>query len=551
MKRRFMMIMLVGVLIVGLATRSGALQTVQAADFNDDGFSDLAIGVPYETLEGPPTISAAGVVSVLYGSRGEGLTGDDDQFWSQNSTDIEGEAEAEDRFGRSLAAGDFNGDGYVDLAVGISNQTVDGVIGAGAVQVLYGTAGGGLSAANNQVLYEGLDGIGGEPELQDYFGWSVAAGDFNGDGYDELVIGIPFDDLGGVNDAGRIIVLEGTADGISTEDDQPFIQGSSGMLEAYEIGDHFGEVLTSGDWNADGFADLAVGVPDEDLEDPTLYAVGVVHIIFGSENGLTATDNQVWHQDSAGIQDSRQEYDSFGSALAGGDFDGDGIDDLAVGVPGQPSGSADLAGAVHMLYGTSGGLGANGDRLLNLDEWGGVSKYDDGFGEALAAGDFNGDGYEDLGIGAPERALLGVAPDNVGLVVTLYGSEGGLSTENPGAWHQGLIGLGDEPEENDQFGEVLAAGDFDGDGYADLAVGVPYEDREYAESTAEDAGIVHVLYGTADGLSGTGSQIWGQGAPVRDSGEEGDRFGYALAALTTLEYRFYSNLPLVSKGYAP
>jgi hypothetical protein len=542
------------VLVAGPASLQAGATGPQplTANFNGDRYADLAIGVPYETLEGPPTVSEAGAVSVLYGSAPDGLSGVDDQFWSQNSTGTQDAAGDHEHFGQALAAGDFDGDGYVDLAVGVPQQGFDGAANAGAVHVLYGTANG-LAAADDEVWYEGYAGLGGAPETGDWFGRALAAGDFDGNGCDDLAVGIPSEDLGGVNDAGRVVVLYGTADGLSAEDSDAWVQGLYDIPDTYELGDYFGERLATGDWNGDGYADLAVGVPRENFEDepPTRYDVGVVHILYGSGHGLTATGTQLWYQDRGDIEDSSQQYDAFGWALASGDFDGDGWDDLAVGVPGQPAGSADYAGGVHLLYGSPGGLTANRDRLLTEAELGVTAKYDDGFGDALASADFDGDGYADLAVGIPSRDLLGVSPEDVGSVNVLYGSSGGLSTEDIDTWYQwDLLGLEDEPEEGDQFGEVLAAADFNGDGYADLAVGIPHEDIEYVPTPAEDAGAVQVLYGTAEGLDAEGNQFWHQGAPVRDVGEEGDRFGYALASIPTLRLPTVY-LPVVLRNYRP
>jgi hypothetical protein len=538
------------VLVAGPASLQAGATGPQplTANFNGDRYADLAIGVPYETLEGPPLVSETGAVSVLYGSSPDGLSGADDQFWSQNSPNTQGTAENNERFGYALAAGDFDGDGYVDLAVGIPQQGFTGALNAGAVHVLYGTADG-LAAEDDQLWYEGHNGLGGAPETGDWFGRALAAGDFDGDGHDDLAIGIPSEDLGGVNDAGRVVVLYGTADGLSAEHSDAWVQGLYDIPDTYELGDNFGERLATGDFDGDGYDDLVVGVPREDFEDepPTRYDVGVVHIIYGSGDGLTATGTQLWDQDRGDIQDSSQQYDAFGWALASGNFDGDDWDDLAVGVPGQPAGSVTYAGGVHLLYGSPGGITAVGDRLLTEAEIG-LTPQDDDFGDALASGDFNGDGWDDLAIGVPGKAFWGITPDAVGSVDILYGSDGGLSTTDVDVWYQGVLyGLDDE---DDQFGEVLAASDFNGDGYADLAIGIPHEDITHVSGTEEDAGAVQILYGATTGLTNVGSQFWHQGSPIRDVAEEGDRFGFSLAAVRRVRLPTVY-LPLVMRNYRP
>ena len=102
----------------------------------------------------------------------------------------------------------------------------------------------------------------------------------------------------------------------------------------------------------------------------------------------------------------------------------------------------------------------------------------------------------------------------------------------------------DSSEQYDYFGRALATGDFDADGYADLAIGVPYEDLD----TIGDAGAVNVVYGSSGGLSATDDEFWNQDTAFVEGGAEtGDRFGYALASLPPERHKVY--LPLVLKAY--
>ena len=174
------------------------------ADFNGDGNDDLAIGVPGVDL-GSIFKADAGAVEVIYGSS-NGLSATSphaDQFWTQDSPNIDNQAETGDQFGRSLAIGDFNGDGFDDLAVGVLEDF--GTLGqtgfvaqTGAVQVIYGSSNG-LSATSphaDQFWTPHSADIEDNAEAGDQFGFSLAAADFNGDGKDDLAIGVPDEDIG-------------------------------------------------------------------------------------------------------------------------------------------------------------------------------------------------------------------------------------------------------------------------------------------------------------------------------------------------------------------
>jgi hypothetical protein len=156
-------------------------------------------------------VSNAGAANVLYGSAA-GLTADGNQLWHQDSPGIEDEVETSNLFGGALASGDFDGDGYADLAVGVSGEDFGSINLAGAVNVLYGSAAG-LTAEGNRLWFQELDGIPDLLETGDHFGQALASGDFDGDGQDDLAVGVPEEDIGTVTDAGAVNVLYGTAGG--------------------------------------------------------------------------------------------------------------------------------------------------------------------------------------------------------------------------------------------------------------------------------------------------------------------------------------------------
>ena len=213
-------------------------------------------GVPDEDIG---TATDGGAVNVVYGAPNEGLVEIDSQFWHQGSPGVDGAVETNDRFGAALAAGDFDGDGYDDLAVGAPTEDIGTVDSAGAVTVLYGSASG--LTGRDQMWYEGNRGLGGEAEAADFFGAALAAGDFDRDGRDDLAVGIPGEKLGGLDDAGYVIILYGEEGGLSAVRGIGIIQGIGGVRNGYEAGDHFGSALTTGDFNGDAYADLVIGVP--------------------------------------------------------------------------------------------------------------------------------------------------------------------------------------------------------------------------------------------------------------------------------------------------
>ena len=419
-----------------------------SGDFNGDGWPDVAVGVPSEDYEVTVIVwvEDVGAVQVIYGNA-DGPDTDHQQFFTQNNTGVETN-EADDAFGYALAAGDFNGDGYDDLAIGVPDEdkeTESGVItNTGAVLAVYGSPSGLLLTSTQQ-----LDNL--YPETDAHAGRSLAAGDFDGDGYDDLVVGAPGASANGVSDAGAIDVWYGRS--VSLGDPIRWHDGNP------EPSDEFGHTLTTGDFNGDGYEDAAVGAPLEDVGTQADDA-GAVTIIYGSSvNGLGSEGAQLWYQDV--ITDSQgdpidpsEENDNFGHALAAGDFNGDGYDDLVIGAPGEgTSALAPNRGAVQTLNGTAGGLTANNSRIW----YGTFGNYY--LGTALTAGDFNRDGYDDFAAGMPGENVYanGVIQSEAG-GVNVYYSDGTLPDVYPPAVvHIDSTDIpGTAAEIGDLFGDTLA-----------------------------------------------------------------------------------------------
>ncbi len=561
----------------------GSSSGVAKADFNGDGFADLAIGVPGEDT--PVGVFSSGAVIVIYGSA-SGLVAPTTagsipaaQFWSQNSdgTRIPDASEAADRFGSALAAGDFNADGFSDLAIGAPADKIvrNGIGSVGAVTVIYGSPNGlttdpaaGVPAAQQWALPDFPDlgdlllfGAAREADVANgfSFGAALAWGDFNGDGIGDLAIGSPQEPVKRASAAaGAVAILYGTrAQGLSRAGAQIWTQGNDGLPDGAQAGDEFGAALAAGNFNGDDFTALAIGAPGNGGDFGK--AVGAVHIVFGGPTGLTATGNFMITERNVNtalreaLRTIVEPGTRFGSVLAAGDFDldGNGHAELAVGVPfGNARGLThsgfvavfrNLFPSTDPIPGTSADFfdqtrlfGSAPDPLV-----GSPTRSDTQFGFSLAAGDFNGDGRADLAVGAPFEVILIRKDtgfefvDKAGEVDVIYGSSAGLSATSrpPQAWRLGMPGIVSQPAPNDLFGYSLTAWNFGRNeatvATADLAVGIPFRNVD----GRSNAGAVQVLYGSAraNGLSSANNQLWTQSsAGVPGGPETGDGFGQAL-----------------------
>jgi hypothetical protein len=407
-----------------------------------------------------------------------------------------GENEVQDLTGHAVAAGDFNGDGFGDLAIGAVYETVDGKGFAGSVIICWGSRFG-VTHEGSLAITSG--DVGGMVEQGENFGAALAAGDFDGDGDDDLAIGAP----GWGSAAGRVYVVHWS--------DWAFFPSvvleQSDWLDAIEALDQFGYALAAGSIDGDAYDDLAIGSPGEN------NAAGMMHYALGSASGLVPTDGSI----GTGTPEDR-----FGFSLAIGNVVGDSAGDLVVGLPWRDTatGLQDI-GQIWVFPGNSFGLGTptmyfapDGPAPRAL------------FGYSVACGDFFGTGaagtQEAVAVGEPFRTVSGDA--EAGRVVVMRGAAGGLQTSNPVIVTESIVGGTIDPA--DRFGTAVAGGSFwdPADGYEDLAVGVP-GDRH---GTAGSAGSILVINGGANGPDGSfGWSGFNQGT-LNEFVEGGDLLGMSV-----------------------
>jgi len=384
-----------------------------SGNFDGDNFDDLAIGAPGETINAK---AEAGAVNVLFGS-GSGLTDTGNQFLHPDRTNVIGVSEAGGNYGHALAAGNFDGDvnSYDDLAIGHPGANSGGI-----VQVFYGTTGDLRNSIPDEQQWD-QSFLQDLPEAGDRFGNALTAGDFDNDGKDDLIIGVPFEDLppqsgGNGTDVGALHLVLGAAGGLTSTGNQFWHERVGSVLGGHDGSEQFGSAFAAGDFDNDGNDDLAIGAPGEPLGSGA--NAGWINVLYGAAFGLTDVGNQAFSQGFGGLLGSEGAGHRFGQALVVGDFNDDGTEDIAVGAPGDVVASAAGAGSVHVIYGTGSGLSAAGNQYWNQDD----ALVDDapeaaeGFGSALASGDFDQSGADDLAIGVP----LELEGGPVGAVNVLY-----------------------------------------------------------------------------------------------------------------------------------
>lgn len=400
-----------------------------------------------------------------------------------------------------LAAGDFNCDGESDLAVGSPESAIGGDAFAGSVSILYGEPTTGV-AATGTLLDQDRGNIDGVAEPNDKFGSSLTAADFDADNCDDLVIGVPSEDVDVGADAGMVTVVMGEPGGLAASNSDLSLPSTGGAPNGPVAGHGKGRAVAAvprmTDANARPFLAISATGHDHDALATNSGGVSIRRSASGLLDGVATFFER---SDLPGESD--RFAGAFGSVLAAGDFDGDGYGDLVAytqalnGCFFSGSNCVLNEGVLFVNYGAASAANFRYEVLhQNVTGIAGSVEESDGFGESMAVGDFNDDGYDDLAVGIASEDVNGLF--NAGMVTILYGHPGGLAANTASSDSiddnnfNGLL-----QEAGDEFGRGLAAGDFNRDGFDDLAIGVP---GETLVNGGQAVGSVVVANGSAAGI---------------------------------------------------
>jgi hypothetical protein len=491
-------------------------------DFNDDGYADLVMGDGYLKVAG---VDDAGAIWVVPGGPNGPRAANAKRF-SQATAGVAGNVSNVDYFGYVWTTGNFNGDRFDDLAVGVLGEDVNGQNEAGAVTVLFGSASG-LRGTGSKTYSRNTAGVPGVATANErWCEYGLAAGDFNGDGKDELVVASNDATVDGVNGAGSITVLRGSATGPTGSGAVEISQASGGVAGNPESGGRFASYgFGVGDFNRDGRDDLTVGM--QYLDVGGVENAGGVYVFFGSGSGLRTVGSQLITRATTGVPGNPIADDNFGYGTpAIADWNRDGFDDIVISdseseVSGQPN-----AGQVIMLVGSASGLKAGGGKVIHQNSPGvpDAAESGDYFGyPELTSGDFNGDGRADLAVASSyEDSGVGNA---TGAFFTFPGTSSTIGTAGAKVWSIDSPGVPGTAQPSSYFSEApLWTGDFDGDGYDDIVASWSYA----SVGAAGNAGYVMVFRGSPTGTTASGIKSFRRSQLPGGTDVANTYFGYAV-----------------------
>ncbi|WP_439590213.1 cadherin domain-containing protein, partial [Hydrogenophaga sp.] len=492
-----------------------------AGDVNGDGLDDLIVGAFNSEPAGGPV---AGRSYVVFG-KADNLAVDLSAVANGIGGFVINGQMAGDQSGYSVAsAGDVNGDGLADLIVGAPyNESTQGA-GAGRSYVIFGKADGTAIDLADVAAGNGGFAIDGQA-TDDNSGYSVAsAGDVNGDGLDDLIVGAYKSDSAGGIDAGRSYVVFGKADG-ALIDLSAVANGIGGFVINGEAPDDSSGVFvaSAGDVNGDGLDDLIVGAHNSDPMGG--INAGRSYVVFGKADGTAIDLTAVAAGVGGFVINGQAAGDESGLSVASaGDVNGDGLADLIVGARASDTLAGPDAGRSYVVFGKAdgsaidlsavaagvGGFVINGQAALDESGW-----------SVASAGDVNGDGLDDLIVGAYQSDPI--TGEGAGRSYVVYGKADGTAIDLS-AVADGIGGFVINGEGMYQVSgrSVASAGDVDGDGLADLIIGAPAANP--AAGTAAGRSYVILSSQIGQGLFGAElTQLSGSGADVLHGGSGADR----------------------------